>query len=523
MIALWWLACTGPLQDSAAPVEPVQVPLEPARLARRLSLDLRGVLPSETELDRAEAGELDALRNAWLADPRLEDRLVAVLGESWHTLVDAFEAEAFEFGLDPDQEHAFERAVGEEPLRLMARAITEGAAPATLVTAEWTVVDPLLLPLWPLEALEQGDGPVRARYTDGRPPVGVLATNGLWWRHTTTTENANRGRAAAIARLLTCEELTGPVSFRVGSSLLEEDGTSTAIREDPACQSCHDTLEPLAATLFGFWWFEANSVAELSRYHPERELLGPQELGVTPGWMGTELAGLVELGQVVARDPSFEPCLVQTLAQGFWRRPVDAGDDGTLAALGTELDQHQDLLALLAGVIQAPAYTAGGLTTAATDADRDRARTDRLLTPEQLASAVEELTGFRWSIVGFDMLRTDDPGVRVLAGGVDGRSVTRPQEDPGLTWALVVQRLAQAGAWQAVADGRLDAGLAPDDPGFTEQLQHWHRRTLGTAADDETVAGLTAMWQTVDDADGPDAAWRAVLEALLRDPAYVSL
>ena len=53
-----------------------------------------------------------------------------------------------------------------------------------------------------------------ARYTDGRPAAGVLATNGLWWRYTTTDSNMNRTRAAAISRLLLCEDfMARPVSF----------------------------------------------------------------------------------------------------------------------------------------------------------------------------------------------------------------------------------------------------------------------------------------------------------------------
>ncbi|HND33839.1 MAG TPA: DUF1549 domain-containing protein, partial [Myxococcota bacterium] len=74
--------------DDDAPLLPLAAP----RLARRISLDLRGVLPTVAELDRVEAdpAALDGLVDQWLADPRLEARMVHLLSERWHTKVDEF-------------------------------------------------------------------------------------------------------------------------------------------------------------------------------------------------------------------------------------------------------------------------------------------------------------------------------------------------------------------------------------------------------------------------------------------------
>ena len=62
------------------------------RLARRMSLDLRGILPTSAELDLVEAdpSQLSTLRDAWLEDPHFEERLVRLLGERWQTRVDEF-------------------------------------------------------------------------------------------------------------------------------------------------------------------------------------------------------------------------------------------------------------------------------------------------------------------------------------------------------------------------------------------------------------------------------------------------
>ena len=58
VLPLLILACQGSTPDSAEPGvhEPLAVePLSDTRLLRRLSLDLRGTLPSVDELERVEA------------------------------------------------------------------------------------------------------------------------------------------------------------------------------------------------------------------------------------------------------------------------------------------------------------------------------------------------------------------------------------------------------------------------------------------------------------------------------------
>ena len=79
------------------------------------------------------------------------------------------------------------------------------------VLADWTMATPSFfrLPISYPEGESGGRSPHNDT-TEGR----VLATNGLWWRYTTTDSNMNRRRAAAISRLLLCEDyLVRPVAF----------------------------------------------------------------------------------------------------------------------------------------------------------------------------------------------------------------------------------------------------------------------------------------------------------------------
>ncbi|MCA9620895.1 MAG: DUF1588 domain-containing protein, partial [Myxococcales bacterium] len=97
------------------------------------------------------------------------------------------------------------------------------------------------------------DGLVRAHYVDGRPAAGVLATNAFFWRHRSTLENANRGRANAISRAFLCEDyLERPIDFPSDIDLSDADAIENAIDHNAACQACHATLDPLASHLWGF-------------------------------------------------------------------------------------------------------------------------------------------------------------------------------------------------------------------------------------------------------------------------------
>lgn len=488
-------------------------------LLRRVSLDLRGVPPSTAELRRAETEGWQAVRDDYLTDALLEERLVHLLNQTWHTRADVFDIVAADYGLPLDQEYAFERSVGEEPLRLMARVVAQDLPWSDVVMADWTMANATLRDVWPLEDAAPDDSRDwrEARYTDGRPPVGVLAANGLWWRHTTTTSNMNRGRAAAISRLLLCEDyLERPVSF--AEAELGDRSTEYAAQSDPYCLACHASLDPVAASLFGFWWLSLYSEIEETTYHPERESLWEQFLGVEPAWYGTPISGLPDLGWSVANDSRFYACAVETFAEGLWQRPVTPADLATTEAL------RRGFLAADARV--------GPLLAALTETVDYQTPEPRMVSHDQLRSALLATTGFEWVQSGRDLLDSDETGYRLLLGGVDGIAITAPQREPGLTWALAVQQAAQGAAHHVVrteleegGERRLFDALTlearPGDGAFTEALRSLHERLFSTPADDAWLEDTTALWQAVHDDASPEVAWRAVVTVMLRDPAFL--
>jgi len=535
---IFLLAC---IAADPAP-EPALQPLNDARLLRRLSLDLRGVTPSAEELAavEADASALDRYRDAFLDDPRLEDRLVSYWAERYLTRIDQFQVRYYDYQLPADQECAFEAAVGEEPLRLVAHISVNDRPWSEVATADYTMSNPLLGGLWPIDYPEGAEGWQQSTYTDGRPAAGVLATNGLWMRYYTSQSNANRSRAAALANLLLCVDyLERPVTFSTTPSLADPDATATALKTNDACLACHASIEPLAASLFGYYPAVDYNRIEMAYYHPEREDLGAEVLGVPMGYFGQPLNSPGDLGPHVAADPRFYTCAVKTMASLLWRRDVSIDEYATIAGL------EEDFAAsgwtarpLLRAITDTPQYRAGALSSTA-DADvAARERTVRMLSADQLASAVEDLTGFRWTQNGCDQLANDDYGYRVLAGGVDGEQVTRAQQDPSLTWALVVKRLAQGGAVTAVERELVNGGerrlfnaevslhTTPSDPAFAPQLDTLYLRLYArrpTTAESEADAALWTDAASGAGASDPAAtAWAALLATLLRDPEMVT-
>ena len=550
--ALWWVALAGACATdptSAPAPQPAPTPrapvgadalelLDPPRLLRRISLDLRGHLPSPEELASATSHEA-ALREGarYLHDPAFEGRMVELLAEHWWTRVEVFDVIYQDYGMRPEQEFAFESSVGEEPLRVVAHIVAQDQPWSEVTLTETTRANSLLADIWPLEftgAAPEPGGWADARYTDGRPSAGVLSTNGLWWRYITTDSNMNRGRAAAISRLLLCEDyLSRPITFSAADTAVSDP--EQAIKTDPYCMACHASLDPVAASLFGFWWLSLYSRIEEDRYHPERESLAEDMIGESPAWYGQPMSGLADLGAHVARDPRMYSCAVETFAKLLWRRPVTPDDRPTLDAvrhdfLAAEARPH----ALLESLLATPQYQAAGVVDGARASVDLRENTARMLSPAQLQAIGTHLVDLEWRRNGFEQLRNDQEGYRVLAGGVDGLMLTEPQRGPGLPWALVTQRTAQAIADLAVRyeleEGAPDyllrgvtLDLRPGDVAFGDALAllWWRMTAVELGADD--AEALQELWAAVYAESGdPGQAWRATFSVILRDPLFLS-
>ena len=408
----------------------------------------------------------------------------------------------------------------------MAHIAATDAPWTDVVNADYTMANSLLEDIWPLErdAAPDNDDWSMAYYTDGRPPVGILATNGLWWRYHTTATNGNRARAAMVMKMFVCDDIQAlPVTFTEAPSLVDGASIEDALQEDPYCIGCHTTVDPIASALFGFWSSNEHSATENHVYHPERELLGEQYLGVEPGWYGQPLYGLADLGPTIADDFRFDRCAATTMTESLLRRRMAREDTDLVEAMTEDfVEADRRIRALMVAITDTDEYRAGGLR--ADVSDNEPAVPVRLLSPDQLHSVLADVAGWTWTEDGFEQLRNDTWGYRVLMGGVDGVYLSSAPTSPGVTWAATTWRVAESaglhlasGADAPLTEG-LDLGSAPTASNLNDLVWQLHARRLDA---DERDA-LSALWTSVDALEGPQRAWAALFTALLRDPSFLT-
>jgi len=534
MIAMWlWLAlagCGGVDQDSAVDVPPEMSAVD---LLTRVSLDLRGVRPSLDELEAVEAdpAAVEGYIDSFLQDERLTERIVSMWSEIYLTRQDEFELEAEDYGWDETDEPAFVLGVGEEPMRILARVVTEDLPYTELVTGDWTVLNEVVGLAWPTDYPEGETGNRVVHYTDGRPAAGVLATNSMWWRYMSNGTNYNRGRANAISKLFLCTDyLEKSIEFDRDVNLLDEGAVNEALKTNPGCYACHASLDPFASFLFGFHYYDYDGLMDISYYHPEREFLWQEATDLQPAYYGEPGYSLSDLGHLIAADPRFAECAVEQVWKSFLQRDVLLEDLERISALReTFLGADLKVRPLIRAVLNTPEYRAG-------ETDNAVYVPLKMVSAEQLGSQIEAVTGYRMTSEGYDMLLNDDVGLRTLAGGVDGNFVTAPARAPMATLVLVQERLAQA-----AADFVVEQDLQSETPtlfteiGFSEtiasnpdamvaQIQALHLRLFGAriATDGAEVEANLALWTELYDVSlSQAAAWKGVLTVLLRDPTFL--
>ena len=194
----------------------------------------------------------------------------------------------------------------------------------------------------------QRAGRCLATTTRARPP-GILATNSLWWRYMSTTSNANRGKANAISKILLCNDyLSKTIEFDRSVNLLDEDAMNDALKTNPGCATCHNSLDPLASFHWGTYYTDYQSPSDLKYYHPEREHLWQSYGDIEPAYYGQPGEGLGDSGQFIAADPRFIDCAVERvfglLSQSETTMDDTARDHPVAQCLCAVRPQHEDAL-----------------------------------------------------------------------------------------------------------------------------------------------------------------------------------
>jgi hypothetical protein len=506
--------------------------LQPTARLVRASLDIRGARPTLEELSRIEAdpNAYEDMVEEFLADPRFGDRVGGLFAEVFQTrhedpfiFIDYWE--------DRFSKEQMARSIGEEAIRIVTEVASKDLPITDLVTADWTMANSVLGAIWPITYDGDGETWQRVTYTDGRPAAGILSTNGMWWQFGSMENNLNRGRANQVSRIFFCADyLDIEVDFNTSQPLSSEEALGDAINTDPNCRACHDTLDPLAAHFFGFWYFggRKNAPFDMHLYHHTREREW-QRYGLrAPALSGQRTAGLRELGQRIAHDPRFSRCMVKHVTTGVLRRAPAADEQPFLERFEEAMvDGEMTFRALMRELVRSDMFA---------QATGEHGR--KLMEPSLLSSAIVDLTGFRMTVDGWDLIRAPLTGYFPLAGGMDGIHRHTRMVDPEATFLLVNKRLAESAAAFVVANDLNEPTTArlltsidgTEDPVddkavILEQIVQLHARILSErlSPDDPRIVEEYELYREIsDETQTTRIGWTAIISLLLRDPAFVS-
>ena len=533
--------------------------LSPRRQLIRLSVDLRGAHPSADELDFIEQypDAYGEFVDRYLDDPRFVKRMTEIWNRSIRTRTGETFFDPGDAGLGMLSDEVVADSVGEEPLALIAHVVENDLPFSEVLTADYTMADPIVAAMWDLDYPEGKTGWQQSYYTDGRPHAGVLSSTTLWQRYPSAGVNSNRHRANSVSRIFLCDDyLSRPVSFsRTQIDTLTNGDPEDVIQTTPVCQSCHSTLDPFAAHFFGFWWEIDGDIADQTLYRPEDEPFWRDQMGnhVSPAFYGIPTSGLEEMAEHLAEDPRFKECAVQTIFDGITQRHTSDLDREELHA-HRQVFEDSGLVVkdLVRNIVMSRQYRAEFVE----DERAERIPVLKTVTPAQFEGIIADKTGYKWTMNNRPALARNVDGLSVLSGGTDGRYVNEPNYDPSVGLVFVQDRLPQAAGWHVP---RHD--LDPDREGeaillryvtrldtpennreaFAVQVDQLYAEVLGvplelpTDAEGNVIVGedgepaeppeveeLIALWKRLYSVDAnPDRAWAGVVSVVLRDPMLI--
>ncbi len=377
--------------------------LSPEEQLVRVSMALRGMRPSTADLQamRADPTVLRSLAEGYVQSEAFvataEDLFAEVLRMRSVDLVVPNTIPGTDVDLGTGVE--VRDALAEEPLRIVGEVVRHDLPLTELVTADWTVLDETGAQIWAHHTYDAAQGGEQVvSYTDGRPAAGILSTSGFLRRHESNGGNLNRGRASVLSDVFLCDSYSDR-DIPIEGDLTDEDAVAEAVLHDPACVSCHQSVDPLAATFIalrprlpnnsivggyedgcdeprGF-----NTCYPVPMYFPEYDGYWEQAGLRAPAYFGAEADTLQDIGDHIAEDARFSSCMAQRFAAYLTQRDLASVPPEEVAELQQVLlDSGMSARTLAVAVVTDPRFLS---TTVRTD-DGSAPTELQVLRPEQL-------------------------------------------------------------------------------------------------------------------------------------------
>ncbi len=519
--------------------------LTPEEHLVRVAMALRGVRPTAGELQRVR--EDDSAIDAIVDDYLESDEMAATIRE--------MHSEQFLTGVDPVFFPAGFRPLGalaamdsqklnlsivEAPARFVEHVVMNDRPYHEIVTADYAIADKVTATIFGIPFDDAGPEWQETAYTDGRDHAGVLSDSFFFTRHSSTFSNKNRGRAAAVARAFLCYDfLSREVELDASIDLADEEAVANAITNNPTCVSCHQTLDPLAASFAPYFPIYVPTSIEQYPFSFYTGVATSYMRTADPAFFGTPSNGVRDLGVLIASDPRFSMCTSRRFLSFFTQvEPEAIAIEDVSRMNDVFLAEGMNAKALIKAIVLADSFRVAASNV---DDGADEIHAVLKARPEQLARLVESTTGYRWqtnlpfdfgtgNIGEIDLMTDAFFGFKVLAGGTDGQGVTRAANTMNATATLTLRGLAGHAAPFVVAEDfgkprgeRRLLDLVDDDTrdeaSIRAQLVAIEARLYGEAHDSNDAAIDDAYAVFADALAGSDVtrAWELTLFALLQD------
>lgn len=522
--------------------------LSPAQHLVRISMALRGQRPSAEDLDLvlADPDALFAIVDRYLDEPAFGRTVRDLHAETF--LVRA-EINTFTFPvLAPlagiGGAKVFE-SVMEQPLRQIEYVVMNDRPYTEIVTGEYAIADGIYSTVWGVPHSGPASEWRVTQWGDGRPAAGILSSSTLALRFDSPGANYNRARANAFSRALICFDfLAADIVVDGTVDLSDPAAVQQAVRNNPTCKTCHDTLDPFASFFFGVTKSinpgKTTQFPVTGVYAQSNESDWQTTNERRPSFFGRDGDRLDDLGRFIAQDPRFSACAARRFHSFLHKMPLDAVPQPEVDALDAAfIASGYDAKALAREVVLSDSFR-----RALSESDAEAATLVGLkrASPEQIASMFEDLAGFRWvSDTGVnvrgtpwgpvELLRSDVVGYRSLSGGIDSYYVVEPSGTVNTMAILALDGIAARAAGVVVegdfavepASRRLLRDVAADE---TEegpvrlQLARIHLRLFGepVAADSPEIDAAWSLFRSTLERTGDGRhAWKTTLTGLFSD------
>lgn len=535
----------NPAPAPTAQLDEDSVLLSPGEQLLRVSMAIRGTRPSLEDIEEitADPGALAGKVDEYLDSQDFGATIRDLYNEALKLRVPPaiFPAGFAAAGvLSGETLQRINVSVTEAPLRLIEKIVLDDQPLTQIVTADHVMADGMVAQVWGLPYTGNGTSWEETHYEDGRPHAGILSDSWLYTRHSSTFSNKNRGRANAIARGLLCHDYTERhVELDATIDLSDPQQVANAIEANPSCASCHQTLDPLAAFFGPYYPLFVPSFLTAYPFEGYAPELSPLFTVKDPGYFGYPGGDAQHLGQMIAEDPRFAVCQTKRFYSYFTQVPLNQVPQEVISQLIPVLTEHWNAKELVKAIVLDPRFLVSHRTR---EDEPEDAPTMLKARPWQLASAVADLTGFRWqsgidfnlgygAIGGVDLMTDALFGFEVISGGIDSVNVALPSHTMTATASVVLRGLAERAAEHVVDSdaqypdsAKLFRDITPsetDETAVRNQLVSLHAAifALDVASDSPEIDDAYQLFtQALAAANDAERAWKLTISALLQHP-----